>query len=69
LFSESAARAIVTVRPGAEAAFDALRRSHEVPGEVIGTVGGDSLAVDGWFTVGLTELAAVHRGTLPALFG
>jgi phosphoribosylformylglycinamidine (FGAM) synthase-like enzyme len=69
LFSESAARAIVTVRPGAEAAFDALRRSHEVPGEVIGTVGGDSLAVDGWFTAGLTELAAVHRGTLPALFG
>ncbi len=69
LFSESAARAIVTVRPGAEAAFDALRRSHEVPGEVIGTVGGDNLVVDGWFSVGLTELAAVHRGTLPALFG
>ena len=69
LFSESAARAIVTVRPGAEAAFDALRRSHEVPGEVIGTVGGDSLAVDGWFSVGLTELGAVHSVTLPALFG
>ena len=69
LFSESAARAIVTVRPGAEAAFDALLRSHEVPGEVIGTVGGDRLVVDGWFSVDLTELAAVHGGTLPALFG
>ena len=69
LFSESAARAIVTVRPGAEPAFDALRRAHEVPGEVIGTVGGDSLSVDGWFSIGLGELAAVHAGTLPALFG
>jgi phosphoribosylformylglycinamidine synthase II len=69
LFSESAARAIVTVRPGAEAAFDALRDAHEVPGEVIGTVGGDSLAVDGWFFIDLEELAAVHARTLPALFG
>jgi phosphoribosylformylglycinamidine (FGAM) synthase-like enzyme len=69
LFSESAARVIVTVRPGAEAAFDALRDAHGVPGEVIGTVGGDSLAVDGWFSIDLEELAAVHAGTLPALFG
>jgi phosphoribosylformylglycinamidine synthase len=69
LFSESAARAIVTVRPGAAAAFDALLRSHEVPGQVIGTVGGDRLVVDGWFSVDLPELAAVHGGTLPALFG
>jgi len=69
LFSESAARAIVTVRPGAEAAFDALLGVHDVRGEVVGTVGGDSLVVDGWFSVSLTELAAVHGGTLPALFG
>jgi phosphoribosylformylglycinamidine synthase subunit PurL len=69
LFSESAGRAIVAVRPGAEAAFWQLRDAHGVPGETIGTVGGDSLTVDGCFGIPLTELAAVHARTLPALFG
>jgi phosphoribosylformylglycinamidine synthase subunit PurL len=69
LFSESAGRAIVTVRPGAEASFGQLRDAHGVPGETIGTTGGDSLVVDGCFAIPLTELAAVHAGTLPALFG
>ena len=69
LFSESAGRAIVAVRPGAEAAFRQLRDAHGVPGETIGTVGGDNLAVDGCFGIPLTELAAVHARTLPALFG
>ena len=40
-----------------------------MPGETIGTTGGDSLVVDGCFAIPLTELAAVHAGTLPALFG
>ena len=69
LFSESAGRAIVAVRPGAEASFGQLRDAHGVPGETIGTTGGDSLVVDGCFAIPLTELAAVHAGTLPALFG
>jgi phosphoribosylformylglycinamidine synthase len=69
LFSESAGRAIVAVRPGAEAAFGQLRDAHGVAGETIGTVGGDSLVVDGCFAIPLTELAAVHGQTLPALFG
>jgi phosphoribosylformylglycinamidine synthase II len=69
LFSESAGRAIVAVRPGAQAAFDELRAAHEVPGVTIGAVGGDRLVVEGCFTIGLDELAAVHTQTLPALFG
>jgi phosphoribosylformylglycinamidine synthase II len=69
LFSESAGRAVVAVRPGAEAAFGQLRDAHGVPGETIGTVGGDRLVVDGCFGIPLTELAAVHSRTLPALFG
>jgi phosphoribosylformylglycinamidine synthase subunit PurL len=69
LFSESPGRAIVTVRPGAEAAFGQLRDAHGVAGETIGAVGGDRLIVDGCFAVPLTELAAVHGQTLPALFG
>jgi len=69
LFSESAGRVIVAVRPGAEAAFDQLRAAHDVPGVTIGAVGGSELEVEGVFRIPLDELAAVHTGTLPALFG
>ncbi|MGH3257002.1 MAG: phosphoribosylformylglycinamidine synthase subunit PurL [Streptosporangiaceae bacterium] len=69
LFSESAARAIVAVRPGADEAFGALLARHDVPGQAIGAVGGDHLVVAGCFSIPLAELAAVHRATLPALFG
>jgi phosphoribosylformylglycinamidine synthase II len=69
LFSESAARAVVAVRLGSEAAFAALRAAHGVPGETIGRTAGDDLVVEGWFTIPLAELAAVHAAALPALFG
>jgi phosphoribosylformylglycinamidine synthase II len=69
LFSESAARAIVAVRPGAAARFAGLRVAHGVPGETIGRVGGEDLVVEGWFAIPLAELAAVHGAALPALFG
>jgi phosphoribosylformylglycinamidine synthase subunit PurL len=69
LFSESAARAIVAVRPGAEAQFASLRAVHGVPGQSIGRVGGEDLAVEGWFAIPLAELAAAHSAVLPALFG
>jgi phosphoribosylformylglycinamidine synthase len=69
LFSESAARAVVAVRPGAESAFGQLCMTHDVPAQAIGTAGGDSLAVEGCFTIPLAELAAAHTATLPALFG
>jgi phosphoribosylformylglycinamidine synthase II len=67
LFSESAGRALVAVRPGAEAAFAALAASHGVPAQVIGTVGGGSLQVAGCFTIPLDELTAAHIGPLPGL--
>jgi phosphoribosylformylglycinamidine synthase subunit PurL len=69
LFSESAARAIAAVRPGAEAQFASLRAVHGVPGQSIGRVGGEDLAVEGWFAIPLAELAAAHTAVLPALFG
>ncbi|MBV9792756.1 MAG: phosphoribosylformylglycinamidine synthase subunit PurL [Actinobacteria bacterium] len=69
LFSESAARAVVAVRPGAETEFAALCAERGVPAETIGAVGGGQLAVDGCFEVPLGELAAAHQGTLPAIFG
>jgi phosphoribosylformylglycinamidine synthase len=69
LFSESAARAVVAVAPGAAERFDELCAAHGVPAAVIGVAGGDSLSIEGCFAIGLAELAAAHSRTLPALFG
>jgi phosphoribosylformylglycinamidine synthase subunit PurL len=69
LFSESAGRAVVAVRPGCAAPFAEHMAAHGVPGETIGTTGGGSLVVEGCFTIPLAELAAARASTLPALFG
>jgi phosphoribosylformylglycinamidine synthase len=69
LFSESAARAVVAVRPGAEDAFAEICAAHGVPAADIGSVGGGALEVGGCFTIPLDELSGAHRGTLPAIFG
>ncbi len=74
LFSESAARAVVAVRPGSGRAFAALAARHGVPLQELGVAGGDSLVVQastgqGSFDIPVDELAAAHRGTLPGLFG
>jgi phosphoribosylformylglycinamidine synthase len=69
LFSESAARFVVAVMPGSEADFAGRCEAHGVPAAPLGTAGGGSLEVEGSFAVPLDELAATHRGTLPALFG
>ena len=69
LFSESSARALVSVNPGREAAFAALAESHGVPATVLGTVEGESLSVVGAFEVPLDELNVTWTSTLPGLFG
>ncbi|HEY1627057.1 MAG TPA: phosphoribosylformylglycinamidine synthase subunit PurL [Streptosporangiaceae bacterium] len=69
LFSESAARAVVTVRADRQAEFAELCAAHTVPHAAIGSTGGDSLVVEGCFEATLAELAGAHEPTLPALFG
>jgi phosphoribosylformylglycinamidine synthase II len=69
LFGESAARAVVATVPGAEAEFAALCSSRGVPAAELGVTGGNTLEVVDCCTIPLDELAAAHRGTLPALFG
>jgi phosphoribosylformylglycinamidine synthase len=69
LFSESAARAVVAVRPGAAAAFTDLCAEHGVPGTVLGETGGPGLEVAGLFSISLDELGAAHGQALPAIFG
>jgi phosphoribosylformylglycinamidine (FGAM) synthase-like enzyme len=69
LFSESAARAIVSVQPGREREFEALCARNEIPATVLGDTGGGTLMVEGTFEVPLDELKQVWEATLPALFG
>jgi phosphoribosylformylglycinamidine synthase subunit PurL len=69
LFSESAARAVVAVRPGAEAAFGQLCAANGVPAATVGRTGGTALEITGYFAVPLGELAELHGSALPGLFG
>jgi phosphoribosylformylglycinamidine synthase len=69
LFSESAGRAVVAVRPGAEAAFDQLCAANAVPATTLGRTGGAALEIADCFSVPLAELAELHSRALPALFG
>jgi phosphoribosylformylglycinamidine synthase len=69
LFSESAARALVSVVPGREREFAALAEEHGVPATVLGVTAGNALTVEGAFEVPLTELERVWTATLPAIFG
>jgi phosphoribosylformylglycinamidine synthase len=69
LFSESAGRAVVTVRSSEEARFTELCAAHGVPATRLGTTGGDALEVQDVLSVGLDALRVAHESTLPALFG
>jgi phosphoribosylformylglycinamidine synthase len=69
LFSESSARAVVSVTPGRESDFAGLAKSHGVPAATLGRTGGDSLKVRGAFVIPLTELRETWTATLPAIFG
>jgi phosphoribosylformylglycinamidine synthase len=70
LFSESAARAVVSIRKGQEQAFAALAEQRGVPRVALGVVEGtSSLNVDGVFEISLDELRRAYSATLPALFG
>ena len=67
LFSESAARAIVTTDD--PEALLAMALDLGVPAAQLGVTGGDALVVTDVFEVAIEDLRAAFEGTLPALFG
>ncbi len=69
LFSESAARVLVTVPAGAEQRLLDLAASHGVPVTELGETGGDVLEVVGEFRAPLLELRAAWSATLPDALG
>ena len=71
LFSESAGRVLVAVPRTEESRFVAMLDARGMPWTRIGVVdqGSDSVEVQDYFSVPLTELREVHESTLPRLFG
>ena len=65
LFSESAARAIVTVTTDRLEAFSTAAAAHGVLVTRLGTTGGDSLVVEGAFELPVAEARAAWSATLP----
>ena len=68
LFAESVARAVVAVDHPDLEAFLAASGESGVPAAVLGEVGGDSLDVDGLFSIAVDDIRAASDPTLPALF-
>uniref|UniRef100_UPI0025F8CEA3 AIR synthase-related protein n=1 Tax=Nocardioides sp. TaxID=35761 RepID=UPI0025F8CEA3 len=69
LFSESAARVLVTVADGDAERLVELAAEHGVAITPLGVTGGDTLAVDGQFEIPLAELREAWTATLPAALG
>ncbi|WP_370240468.1 phosphoribosylformylglycinamidine synthase subunit PurL [Aeromicrobium sp.] len=69
LFSESTARALVTVPAEELDELRALAARHDVPLTELGATGGDALVVEGSFEVALAELREAWSATLPAALG
>jgi phosphoribosylformylglycinamidine synthase len=68
LFSESAARAIVSVPAARVDGLVSLAAAHGVPLIALGTTGGSTLDVAGQFSVDLEVLSAAATGTFHNLF-
>ena len=69
LFSESAARVLVTVGPADVDAVLAAAGAGGVPARQLGTTGGGELAVGELPALPIDELRTAWEATLPALFG
>jgi phosphoribosylformylglycinamidine synthase len=69
LFSESAARVLVTATHERADALVALAQQHGVPITPLGRTGGDSISVEGAFDVPVAEAKATWQATLPAVLG
>jgi phosphoribosylformylglycinamidine synthase len=71
LFSETQARALVSVAREDDVKFRGLCEGRHVPVLRVGVTDKRSgeLEVQGQFSIAIDQLRSVHRGTLPAHFG
>jgi phosphoribosylformylglycinamidine synthase subunit PurL len=68
LFSESQGRALVAIPRSEEVRFNDMCGARGLPVARIGVVDGDTVDVQGQFSLPLSELREVHERTLPELF-
>ncbi|MBB1254534.1 phosphoribosylformylglycinamidine synthase subunit PurL [Streptomyces alkaliterrae] len=68
LFSESQGRAVVSVPRSEEVRFNDMCGARGLPATRIGVVDGDTIELQGQFSLPLAELREAHEATLPALF-
>ena len=69
LFSESASRAVVSVAPLDEEAFQALAAAHGVPLARIGETGGPRAVIDAAIDIPVAELEQIWASAIPLLLG
>jgi phosphoribosylformylglycinamidine synthase subunit PurL len=67
LFSESASRVVVSVRPGREEAVEQMAAFHQVPVSKIGLTGGGLLRFEGLFEVPVSDALVVYEGAVPRM--
>ncbi|MDP9341620.1 MAG: phosphoribosylformylglycinamidine synthase subunit PurL [Actinomycetota bacterium] len=67
LFSESASRVVVSVRPGNAAALEALCRDHHTPFARIGETGGPRMVFDTQFELTVEDARALYEAAIPKL--
>ncbi|WP_052866372.1 phosphoribosylformylglycinamidine synthase subunit PurL [Streptomyces niger] len=68
LFSESAGRAVVSVPRSEELRFTDMCGARGLPATRIGVVDGDTLDVQGQFSIALSDLRRAHEDTIPGIF-
>ncbi|WP_433890467.1 phosphoribosylformylglycinamidine synthase subunit PurL [Streptomyces sp. CA-111067] len=67
LFSESAARALVAVPRSEELRFTDMCGARGLPATRIGVLDGETIEIQGQFTIPLAELREAHEATIPGL--
>ena len=69
MFSESASRAVVGVKPGNADALEALSRAHHTPYARIGETGGPRMVFDSLFELTVDVARSVYEDAIPRLLG
>jgi phosphoribosylformylglycinamidine synthase len=69
LFGEEPSRVIVTCPPGKVAEVKQAAKSHGIPVQELGVVGGQALEITGLVTVPLLSMQAAYEGAIPKLAG
>lgn len=67
LFAESAPCVVVSVKGNLWGDFRAACAMHDVPVQILGGVGTDSLVINDWIILSVSEIEQIYEGALPRL--